>query len=145
MFGSMIRYAANTSVGQDTTLIRNCLLINNKAITNHNRQLQTSIEPIFVQNKKYLITGIGININKSPYIKNCPTTNLNELTNKLNFPKNKLYNLFYDIERNDKGTLKFQSQWFVFDQIIVSGSLVSDNSGFVSVTSNLEATPSTFL
>jgi len=27
-------------------------------------------------------TLIGININKSPYIKNCPTTNLNELTNK---------------------------------------------------------------
>ena len=35
-----------------------------------------------MQNKKYLITGIGININKSPYIKNCPTTNLNDLTNK---------------------------------------------------------------
>ena len=39
-------------------------------------------ETIFIKNKKYLITGIGININKSPYIKKCPTTNLNELTNK---------------------------------------------------------------
>ena len=39
-------------------------------------------EIILMQNKKYLITGIGININKSPYIKNCPTTNLKELTNK---------------------------------------------------------------
>ena len=39
-------------------------------------------EIIFLSNKKYLITGIGININKSPYIKNCPTTNLNEITNK---------------------------------------------------------------
>ena len=39
-------------------------------------------EIIFIKNRKYLITGIGININKSPYIKNCPTTNLNELTNK---------------------------------------------------------------
>ncbi len=38
-------------------------------------------EIIFIQNKKYLITGIGININRSPYIKNYPTTNLNELTN----------------------------------------------------------------
>ena len=53
MFGSMIRYAANTSVGQDTTLIRNYLLINNKAITNHNREIQTSIEPMFVQNKNW--------------------------------------------------------------------------------------------
>ena len=39
-------------------------------------------EIIFIQNKKYLVTGIGININKSPCIKNCPTTNLNDLTNK---------------------------------------------------------------
>ena len=39
-------------------------------------------EIIFMQNKKYLITGIGVNIKKSPYIKNCPTTNLNEITNK---------------------------------------------------------------
>ena len=39
-------------------------------------------EIILMQNKKYLITGIGININKSPYIKNCPTTNLKELTKK---------------------------------------------------------------
>ena len=39
-------------------------------------------EIIFMQNKKYLLTGIGININKSPHIKNCPTTNLNDLTNK---------------------------------------------------------------
>ena len=39
-------------------------------------------EIIFIQNKKYLITGIGININKSPLIKNCPTTYLNEITNK---------------------------------------------------------------
>ena len=39
-------------------------------------------EIIFISNKKYLITGIGINISKSPYIKNFPTTNLNDLTNK---------------------------------------------------------------
>ena len=39
-------------------------------------------EIIFMQNKKYLITGIGINIKKSPYIKKYPTTNLNDLTNK---------------------------------------------------------------
>ncbi len=39
-------------------------------------------EIVFMQKKKYLITGIGININKSPYIKNCPTTYLQKLTNK---------------------------------------------------------------
>ena len=39
-------------------------------------------EIIYKSNKKYLITGIGININKSPDIKNYPTTNLNEIANK---------------------------------------------------------------
>ena len=39
-------------------------------------------EIIFLSNKKYFITGICININKSQYIKNCPTINLNEITNK---------------------------------------------------------------
>ena len=39
-------------------------------------------EVIFLKKKKFLITGIGINIIKNPYIKNCPTTNLQELTKK---------------------------------------------------------------
>jgi hypothetical protein len=48
---AIIRYAANTSVGQDTALIRTLLLLDNKALTNHNRQFDSSIEPIFVENK----------------------------------------------------------------------------------------------
>ena len=54
----------------------NDLLIENKKICGILQEI------ILMQNKKYLITGIGININKSPYIKNCPTTNLKELTKK---------------------------------------------------------------
>ncbi len=42
---------------------------------------------------------------------------------------NELYNLFIDLKRDNQGTLKFQSQWFIFDQIIVSGSLLSNDSG----------------
>lgn len=42
---------------------------------------------------------------------------------------NKLYNLSYDFNKHGMGTLKYQSQWFVFDQIIVSGSLLSAGSG----------------
>ena len=54
-------------------------------------------EIIFMKNKKYLITGIGININKSPYIKKYPTTNLNDLTNKhirINEVENSLRKIF---------------------------------------------------
>ena len=39
--------------------------------------------------KKYLIVGIGINLIKSPNIKNYPTTNLYELLNK-KIPKKKI-------------------------------------------------------
>jgi len=43
--------------------------------------------------------------------------------------ENKLYNLFFDLSKKESGTLKYQSQWFIFDQIIVSGSFLSANSG----------------
>ena len=39
-------------------------------------------ETLIKQDKKYLIVGVGINLIKSPYIKNYPTTNLKELLNK---------------------------------------------------------------
>ena len=39
-------------------------------------------EVIFVKDKKFLITGIGINIIKNPKIRNYPATNLQEITKK---------------------------------------------------------------
>ena len=39
-------------------------------------------EVIFIKDKKFLITGIGINIIKNPIIKNYPATNLQEVTKK---------------------------------------------------------------
>ncbi len=54
-------------------------------------------EVIFLNKKKFLITGIGINIKKNPYVKNYPATNLQEVTkkniSKLNV-ENKLKQLF---------------------------------------------------
>ena len=39
-------------------------------------------EVIFAKDKKFLITGIGINIKKNPIIRNYPATNLREVTKK---------------------------------------------------------------
>ena len=39
-------------------------------------------ETIFMQNRKYLIVGIGINVSSGPKINNYPTTFLNNYTNK---------------------------------------------------------------
>lgn len=48
----------------------------------------------------------------------------------------KLYNLFYGLKQIETGTLKYQSQWFVFDQIIVSGSLLKAKSGYYTKEEN---------
>ena len=48
-------------------------------------------ETIFKSNKRYLIVGIGINLVKSPFINNYPTTNLYELLGK-KLSRNKIKN-----------------------------------------------------
>ncbi len=45
------------------------------------------------------------------------------------YEEEKLYNLFSGLNSNKRGTLKYQSQWFLFDQVIVSGSLLMGTSG----------------
>jgi BirA family biotin operon repressor/biotin-[acetyl-CoA-carboxylase] ligase len=59
----------------------NDLLINKKKISGILQEI------ISVSGNEFLIVGIGVNLIKSPKIKNYPTTNLSELTNK---PINKI-------------------------------------------------------
>jgi len=47
-----------------------------------------------------------------------------------------LYNLSFDWMKNRLGTLKYQSQWSVYDQIIVSGALLNSTSGFIAKPEN---------
>ncbi|MBW6535253.1 MAG: endonuclease [Mariniphaga sp.] len=44
--------------------------------------------------------------------------------NNLNYNKNQMYNLSFSWMNKEPGTLKYQSQWSVFDQIMVSGNLL---------------------
>ena len=48
-------------------------------------------ETLIKLDKKFLIVGIGINLIKSPYIRNYPTTNLSEIVNK-NFKRKEIEN-----------------------------------------------------
>jgi len=59
--------------------------------------------------------------------------------------ENQLFNLFYDLKRVNSGTLKYQSQWFIFDQIIVSGSLLTANSGICAKLENAKVVALPFL
>ncbi|WP_440934164.1 biotin--[acetyl-CoA-carboxylase] ligase [Candidatus Pelagibacter sp.] len=54
----------------------NDLLINKKKICGILQEI------IFVRDKKFLITGIGVNVKKNPIIRDYPTTNLQEVTKK---------------------------------------------------------------
>ena len=47
-----------------------------------------------------------------------------------------LYNLSYDWRKDEEGTLKFRSQWQVYDQIIVSGAFLNASEGLVVKAEN---------
>jgi predicted extracellular nuclease len=59
--------------------------------------------------------------------------------------ENQLYNLSFDFSGNELGTLKYQSQWFVFDQIMVSGSMLSARSGIYTKPENAKIVKLPFL
>jgi hypothetical protein len=43
--------------------------------------------------------------------------------------RSRIYNLSYTWQKAGKGTLKYQAMWSVFDQIIVSGSVLKKKTG----------------
>jgi hypothetical protein len=56
-----------------------------------------------------------------------------------------LYNMSYNWLEKEGGTLKYQSQWLVFDQIIVSGALLQQRSGFFTQPENAKIIDKPFL
>jgi len=47
-----------------------------------------------------------------------------------NVDSQELYNLSYYWQKEETGTLKYQSQWYYFDQIMVTGWLLNATSGY---------------
>ena len=98
LFVSFFNELNKTNLSINTITKINCLLVK-KLLSTFTRKKITFKKPndllidkkkisgilqevIFLNKKKFLITGIGINIIKNPYIKNNPTTNLQEVTKK---------------------------------------------------------------
>jgi hypothetical protein len=50
------------------------------------------------------------------------------------FENNRLYNLSWPMIKEDIKTMKYQMQWAVFDQLIVSGSLMKPENGLYTMT-----------
>ncbi len=66
---------------------------------------------------------------------------------KVDYPIDKkgLYNLFFDFNRVSQGSLKYQWQWYVFDQIIVSGMLLESKTGLYVIPENAKILSFPFL
>jgi predicted extracellular nuclease len=62
-----------------------------------------------------------------------------------NIESNCLYNLSFWWEKKEGGTLKYQSQWYVFDQCIISGTLLNSKKGFSVVPENAKVSDLPFL
>ncbi len=56
-----------------------------------------------------------------------------------------LYNISHSDNRNRQGSLKFQGEWFLFDQFIVSGSLLDGTAGLQTCARSVKVYVNRFL
>jgi endonuclease/exonuclease/phosphatase family metal-dependent hydrolase len=89
--------------------------------------LREKIDELFKLNKRSKIVILG-DFNDQPKDESMVKYLNAKLVNDT-LLNSELYNLSYTWLNADLGTLKYQSQWFVFDQIIVSGGLLSSQEG----------------
>jgi len=89
--------------------------------------LRQKVDSVFQQQKEAKIIIIG-DFNDQPTDASI-LDYLNTAKPGSNFGSDKLYNLSTSWMQAGMGTLKYQSQWFIFDQIIVSGALLNAENG----------------
>lgn len=86
------------------------------------RELRRQIGVLLSHNKKAKIIVLG-DFNDQP-----KDVSINDVLGAKEIDKiiksNQIYNLSTNWQQQEIGTLKYQSQWFVFDQIMVSGALL---------------------
>lgn len=91
------------------------------------RLLRHKIDLLFAKNTNSKIVVLG-DFNDQPSDDSL-VKYLRARPNGDNLLSSELYNLSNEWLQLDYGTLKYQSQWFVFDQIIVSGGLLNSRKG----------------
>lgn len=90
-------------------------------------QLREKVDALFDANVNAKIVVLG-DFNDQPKDESMQRY-LRANANSSNVLSSELYNLSWAWEELDYGTLKYQSQWYIFDQIIVSGGLLKSQEG----------------
>ena len=96
--------------------------------------LKTEIENVMERYSNPKIVVVG-DFNENPEDKSISEILMTKPLDN-NIRNNGLYNFFSGKLKSGTGTLKYQSQWFLFDQIIVSGSLLNAVSGLFTQPEN---------
>lgn len=107
------------------------------------RTLRAHIDSLFKDNSNSKIVILG-DFNDQPTDISL-TNELMALEPTSNLKNNNLYNLSWFWVGKEPGTLKYQSQWSVFDQVIVSGALLDENPGLLTKHENAEIIDLPFL
>ncbi len=98
------------------------------------RLLKSKIDEVFKKNASAKIIIVG-DFNDNP-----TDESIHDVLHAQNIAgeieKDELYNLSGNWLNENRGTLKYQSQWDVFDQIIVSGALLNSGKGFFANEQN---------
>ncbi len=90
------------------------------------RLLRTKIDRVFDKNNQAKVLIMG-DFNDQPSNESL-ITYLDTQPLRTNFLGGQLYNLSESWKQNT-GTIKYQGQWFIFDQVIVSGGLLANEAG----------------
>jgi endonuclease/exonuclease/phosphatase family metal-dependent hydrolase len=92
------------------------------------QQLKKHSDSLLSINNKTKIIIVG-DFNDEPHNKS-----ISEILNAkpINYSNNntQLFNLSYDLKKNNTGTIKYKTQWYIFDQIIISKGLLDCNYGY---------------
>jgi predicted extracellular nuclease len=105
--------------------------------------LRKTVDSIFTTNKTAKIIIMG-DFNDEPGDKSIIEI-LNAKIPGILFTENNIYNLAYPLKKKGPGTLKYRETWSLFDQIMVSGTLLANRESLHTMVSDFHIFDAAFL